>query len=237
MPILDDWDLQFSLEDVIRAQGADPDIVHSRKPSLVESTERAISIGHPLLHPRVLYEKYLVKRLIHHKLELYTNKSLSGKASLSGRLIGQHLGRSEKVVVMICTIGKELDEMVSSLFRTDPIIALALDSVGSVAVEQLSLQVSNYFEILAHKEGLHTSMPVNPGMIGWPLEEGQLQLFLLLDSEEIDVSLTESYMMIPNKSLSMVLGIGKDVSSHGSSCDYCNLKKVCRYQDHYAIKA
>jgi hypothetical protein len=31
-----------------------------------------------------------------------------------------------------------------------------------------------------------------------------------------------------------VLGIGKDVSPVGSSCDYCTLKGTCKYQNHYA---
>jgi hypothetical protein len=71
-------------------------------------------------------------------------------------------------------------------------------------------------------------------MIGWPLEIGQPEIFVLLDSEDIKVSLTDSCMMKPNKSLSMVIGISKMKSIMGNSCDYCSLQGVCRYQDHYA---
>jgi len=234
MPILDNWKLRLTVDDVLRAQGADPDAIRIRRPSLVKSTEEAIAIGVPLLHPRVLYEKYTVKGLLHERLELYSNSSSNGKSFLSGQLIAQHLARAQMIVVIVCTIGNELDEHVSSLFKIDPIIALALDGVGSASVEMLAIQACNYFEAQAKADGLNTSMPLNPGMVGWPLEQGQPQIFTLLESDDIYVSLTESCMMTPNKSLSMVLGIGQDVSTIGSSCDYCSLKGICKYQNHYA---
>jgi hypothetical protein len=234
MPILDHWKLQLSINDVLQAQGADPDAIRLRRPSLVKSTEEAISIGTPLLHPRVLYDKYEVKGLVHERLELTSSSSRNGKSYLEGQLIAQHLARAQMVIVMVCTIGSELDENVSRLFNINPVIALALDGVGSAAVEMLAIQACNYFEAQANENDVKTTMPLNPGMLGWPLEQGQLQIFTLLESEQIQVSLTESCMMTPNKSLSMVLGLGDDVSAIGSSCDYCNLKGICKYQNHYA---
>jgi hypothetical protein len=106
--------------------------------------------------------------------------------------------------------------------------------VGSTAVEMLAIQACNYFEDKAKIDGLFPSMPLNPGMVGWPVDLGQPQIFSLLDSEEIQVSLTESWMMVPNKSLSQVIGVGTHVSNHGSSCEFCSLKGVCKYQNHYA---
>jgi len=233
MPILDHWKLQLTIDDVLRAQGADPAVMRLRRPSLVKGTEKAITIGMALLHPRVLYAKYMVKGLVHERLELSSNTSCNGKSYLSGYLIAQHLARAHLIIVMVCTIGSELDETVSSLFKIDPIIGIALDGVGSAAVEMLAIQVCNYFEAEAQAHGLNTTMPLNPGMVGWPLDQGQPQIFTLLDSDEIQVSLTESCMMTPNKSLSMVVGVGEEVSAIGSSCDFCNLKGVCKYKNHY----
>ena len=234
MPILDNWELQLTIDDVLRAQGADPAAIRLRRPSLVKSTEKAIAIGMPLLHPRVLYAKYAVNGLVHERLVISSNSPINEKSYLSGHLIAQHLARAHLIIVMVCTIGRELDESVSSLFKIDPIIGIALDGVGSAAVEMLAIQVCNYFESQAKADGLNTTMPLNPGMVGWPLDQGQPQIFTLLDSDEIQVSLTESCMMTPNKSLSMVMGVGEDVTAIGSSCDYCSLKGVCRYQNHYA---
>jgi hypothetical protein len=234
MSILDNWELPLTIDEVLRAQGADPEGIRLRRPSLINYTEEAITMGIPLLHPLVLYEKYTVKGLVHERLELTSNSSSQGKSFLSGQLIAQHLASAQIVIVMLCTVGKEIDERVSSLFKIDPMVGLALDGVGSAAVEMLAIQACNYFESNAKDGGLNTTMPLNPGMVGWSLEQGQPQIFTLLESDEIQVSLTESCMMTPSKSLSMVLGVGVDVTAIGSSCDYCSLKDVCKYQNHYA---
>jgi hypothetical protein len=236
MPILNHWDLQLTVDDVLRAQGADPASIRARRPDLIASTEKAIGLGASLLHPVVLYEQYQVKKFIHERLELSTPSTANAKAQLSGPLIAQHLARAREVVVMVCTIGDELDERVSSQFKVDPLMAIALDGVGSAAVEQLAIQAANHFETEAERNGQKSSMPLNPGMVGWPVEEGQPQIFTLLDSESIQVSLTEACMMTPNKSLSMVLGLGDEMSAVGSSCDFCSLNGVCKYQNHYAPK-
>ncbi len=234
MPILDHWELQLNVDEVLQAQGADPAAIRARRPALITSTEKAIVLGGELLHPVVLYERYPVKQFIHERLELVAPAATTMRAQLSGPLIAQHLAKAREVVVIVCTIGNELDERVSSLFKADPVLAVALDGVGSAAVELLAIQAANHFETQAEKSGQKSSMPLNPGMVGWPVEDGQPQIFTLLDSEAIQVSLTESCMMVPNKSLSMVLGLGNEMSAMGSACDYCSLHGICRYQNHYA---
>jgi len=234
MPILNNWQLELTTDEVLRAQGADPAIIRLRRPGIIKSTEQVITRGRSLLHPQVLYEKYDVRSFAHQRLDLVPHNSDHGKYSLSGPLIAQHLASAEAVMLILCTIGSELDNTVSNLFNVDPMVALALDGVGSAAAENLALQACNYFENQVKEQGFKTTMPLNPGMVGWPVEVGQPQIFSLLDCEEIHVSLTDSWMMVPNKSLSMVLGIGRDVSVIGSTCEYCTLKGVCNYQNHYA---
>jgi hypothetical protein len=234
MPILDQWEIQLTTDQVLRAQGSDPDVIRSRKPRLVKSTEDAIVRGQPLLQPRVLFEKYQVKQLAHERLELISPNADHGKYYLSGALIAQQLARTQSIIVMVCTFGSNLEEAVSNLFIFDPLIALALDGVGSAAVELLAIQACNYFENQLKNEGLNTTIPINPGMVGWPVDIGQPQIFSLLNSDEIHVSLTDSCMMVPNKSLSLVIGIGTDVSVLGTVCDYCSLKYICKYQNHHA---
>jgi hypothetical protein len=234
MPVLESWNLQLSIDEVLKAQGADPDTVRFRRPKLLSITEEAIKRGNPLLKPQVAYEFYAVKKYLHERLILSPLDHNNGNQFLSGQLIAQHLARAQKVVVIVCSIGRDLEETVSSLFRVDPVLAMAMDGVGSAAVELLAIQASNYFESLARQEGLKSSIPLNPGMVGWPVEIGQPQIFSLVDSEAINIFLTDELMMMPGKSLSMVMGIGKDLSAIGSSCEYCSLKGVCNYQNHYA---
>ena len=74
---------------------------------------------------------------------------------------------------------------------------LALEGVGSAAVEALANAVCVYFEEKAAEENLRSTIPLSPGMIGWPLEQGQSPIFKLLDTKEFGISLTPSSLMLP----------------------------------------
>lgn len=227
MPAQRDWQLDLDVDRVLRGQGADPAMAR-RRPALVEVAERALRDGFPLLSLAVVSETYSVAGLQHERLRL------QGGGILAGRLVAQHLRAAERVVVVVCTVGEALDAVITEVMPEDPVFALALDGLGSAAVESLAAAASHHFEQAALRQGLQTTIPLSPGMVGWPVAEGQTQIFSLVNAGEIGVRLNAGAMMIPRKSISLVLGQGTQVSSEGSTCDFCSLKETCRYHDHYA---
>ena len=88
---------------------------------------------------------------------------------------------------------------------------LALDGVGAAGVESLANAVCSYFEKENSKNGFRTSMPLSPGMVGWPVEKGQPLLFEILQPGKIGVMLNPQYMMSPRKSISILIGVGKEL--------------------------
>ena len=87
------------------------------------------------------------------------------------------------------------------------------------------------------QENLQASIPFSPGMVDWSVCDGQPQIFQPAWRGRVDCkSYTHSCVMIPQKSLTMVMGIGANLKSSGRACDYCSMRDTCRYQDHYAIK-
>lgn len=227
MPLLNGLDFSIDVSRVLRAQGADPAAVQSRRPKLAEIAGRALRDGLPLLKSKVTYREVEVRSTGNDKV------LFSAGSVLSGRFITKHLARAKKAVIILCTIGKELEQRISKLIAESMIDGLALDGVGSAAVEALGNAVCRHFEDQAAKAGMHSTIPYNPGMVDWPVETGQPEIFNLLDAERIGVSLTSSFMMIPCKSLSMVIGMGHDLHHGERSCDYCSMQKTCAYQEHY----
>jgi hypothetical protein len=136
------------------------------------------------------------------------------------------------VVVIVCTVGRELEEHASQVMASDPTYGLALDGLGSAATDALAAATCDHFEKQAELEGLRTTMPIFPGMVGWPVSEGQLQVFSLLQADLIGVRLLPSGMMVPRKSLTLVIGLGAEVSTEGTPCDYCTMRDGCRYRTH-----
>ena len=68
------------------------------------------------------------------------------------------------------------------------ILGLAIDGVGSTAVESLANEVCRDIELKAASEGFQTTIPLSPGMVGWGLEEGQPIIFDLLETDQIGVT-------------------------------------------------
>lgn len=227
--VVRDWQLDIDVDMVLRGQGADPVVLRQRKPRLVAIAERAVAEGRALIEPAVVYRTVRVESLTHERL------MLSGGAHLSGVLLAQHLAPAQFVTLIVCTLGPALEQRVSALLRDDASFGLALDGFGSVAAEALGVAICSRLEAQAKQAGQYTSIPLSPGMIGWPVDVGQRQLFSQLDTAPIGVTLNDSAQMTPHKSTSMVLGVGSSPFSEGRACDFCALRGTCRYQDHYAL--
>jgi len=228
MPVLRDWDLALDADRVLWGQGADPAIIRARRPKLVELAEAVIEEGRPLLAPAVLYRRIPVAELRHERL------LLNGGGALIGPLIASHLAAAREVIVAVCTVGDILTNDIATIYASDPLRALALHGLAAAAAETLAEAACRHFEGMAAAEGLIASIPLNPGMIGWPLAEGQAQIFALIDATEIGVSLGPGCIMQPLKSLSMVVGLGRNLDRSGESCDFCSMRDTCRHQDHHA---
>ncbi len=228
MEVLREWDLEVDADQVLRGQGADPAVIRQRSPKLVEIAERALEEGLSLVKPVTLYHRVKVESVLHERIQL------EGGQELKSPLLAKHLPAASEVVIILCTVGDDLESKVSKIMASDPSYALALDGVGSATVEVLANAVCRKFELEAQANGLETSIPLSPGMLDWPVEVGQPQVFNLLNAEEVGVRLTPAWVMLPRKSLTMILGVGEKMAQAGVPCDYCSMRETCKYQDHYA---
>ena len=224
--VLRDIQLNIDADMVLRGQGADPAVIRARKPRLVEIAERAVQEGSRLIEPVAVYRFAPIETMRHERL------ILTEGAPLSGSLIAQHLSPARYVALIVCTVGAAIDERITTLMPRDPTYALALDGYGSAAAEALGTELCTRLEKDAARLGHCTSVPISPGMVGWPVVVGQPQLFSNLDAEAIGVSLNDSAQMIPRKSTSLVLGFAPTPFESGTPCDFCALRQTCRYQHH-----
>ena len=227
MPVWNTQDLDFDVDAVLRGQGAEPGAIRERSPRLVELAERALEEGQALIEPQILYREIDVKALRHER------QFRDGGSTLSGELISEHLGPADRVILILCTVGEALESHAGEVSRDDIVYGLALDGVGSAAVEALANLACKYFEDQADEHGLQSSIPISPGMVGWPVDKVQPEIFEILEPAQINVHLTEYGLMMPRKSLTMVLGLGQTMKTEGRTCDYCAMRETCRYQDHY----
>jgi hypothetical protein len=221
------WLDGLDADSVLRAQGADAARVRARSPRLVAVAERTVREGVPLLDPRLTY------CLLEVRLRQTGRIVLEGGRALTGPLVARMLSGATSVAVVAATIGARLESRVSRMFDLDLPSALALDGLGSCAVQALSLSARTFVRELARREGLRATAPLSPGMEGWPLEAGQKEIFRLLDPIVSGVRLTSGGWMLPRKSLSMVFGLGAAGADDGETCDTCTARNSCRYRNRH----
>lgn len=223
MSIITEWDYHLDVDGVLKGQNADPAIIRKRSPRLVDIAERALDEALQIIKPVAIIETLDVLFLTHDRLEL------SGGHYIQGSFVPQHLMKARQVAVAACTVSADLSRRVSEIGNKDICYALALDGAGSTAVENLASEVCKYIEEQAAEKGWTTTLPLNPGMEGWPLIDGQSQVFNVLGEVTDIIRLTPTYLMDPFKSLSLIVGMGPDVSSEGVQCDYCTLRGSCQF--------
>lgn len=223
MSIITEWDYHLDVDGVLKGQSADPAIIRKRSPRLVDIAEKALDEALQIIKPVAVVEVLDVLSLTHDRLEL------SGGHFIQGSFVPQHLMKAKQVAVAACTVSSDLSRRVSEIGNNDICYALALDGAGSTAVENLASEVCKYIEELAAEKGWTTTLPLNPGMEGWPLVDGQTQVFAILGEVTDIIRLTPVYLMDPFKSLSLIVGMGPDVSTEGVQCDYCTLRGSCQF--------
>jgi hypothetical protein len=227
MQVLTDWSLNLDIDLILRGQGVDPARARQRFTPLLAIAEEALKLGQPLIQPAALIHNLPVEAYHHERLSLANGKTLTGPA------IARFLAPAQEVAVVICTIGDQMELLISEAMKSEPVLGMALDGLANGAVENLGTEVCRYYEHEAAQRAWQCSLPVSPGIDGWPLVEAQKQLFDLIDSSLVGVTLTDNAVMLPLKSASMILGLGAGITIQGQPCDFCSLSETCRFRKSY----
>jgi hypothetical protein len=222
------WKLNLTEENILKAEGADPALIKSRKPALYKAASRALELGLQLVKPVLASSTYPVVSIQHQDI------LLDNHARIRSPMLVNHFKNAQTLIFCVCSIGDELENMARHFGSTDPVLSMALDALGSAAVEQLMMEICRNLEEKLSSASTYISQPIGPGLEGWTVSDGQPQIFGLVDAGRAGIRLSESRMMLPIKSASFVLGISNTPFQAGSTCDFCNLRETCRYKGNHA---
>ncbi len=142
--------------------------------------------------------------------------------------------KSEKTVLAVCTIGKALEIRGSQFIsRGELSKGVIIDAIASHAAEKTAecvnrIILENLKDEIAEK--LVTSR-FSPGYCQWELDKGQEMIFNLVSTEKIGVSLSDSKMMHPIKSVSFAINIGEEIDQElgERGCETCDMVN-CAYR-------
>jgi hypothetical protein len=171
--------------------------------------------------PRAVYMVLPVTELRPRSLRLETP---TGEAEFRGA-VGEFLGASECVAAFIATAGPNVERLASELMgQGESLAALVVSAVGAERAEAAEAEVIRQLREQSEKHGFAPTLPYSPGYCGMALTQ-QRTLFGLFGDHDVGVTLTDSCLMRPLKSVSGLIGLGpaERVAAFGSPCDRCEL--------------
>ena len=144
-------------------------------------------------------------------------------------LFGQ-LKKADSVAFFLCTAGAEIGARSRKyMAEGDPLKGYIYDMLGSITVDAAADMMQSQLEKNIVSSGKKITNRYSPGYCGWHVSE-QHKLFRLLPDNYCGVRLTDSALMHPIKSISGIIGIGKNVRYIQNTCNLCEMKQ-CSYRD------
>lgn len=146
----------------------------------------------------------------------------------TGTIIAKPLRNASAAAVFVATAGPQIEKMSKDyLLGEDPLKGYLLDAIGSEIVECAADLLEVKLQEIISGKNLKTTNRYSPGYCGWIVKE-QHKLFSLLPKNFCGITLTDSALMVPIKSVSGIIGLGSNVKKHDYQCSICELESCFR---------
>ncbi len=182
-------------------------------PETAALLRECLSLTEGKLHGRVCWAEYAV-----HPCEAGLDL---GFARTDSHALTRHLQGCERMVLFAATIGLEMDRLIARQAQLSPAKAHMLESIGTERIESVCD---------AFCAGIAHARPrFSPGYGDVPLAM-QRDVFAALNCpRHIGVSLSESLLMTPRKSVTAIVGIGDESCTVPNECSSCR-QPNCPYR-------
>lgn len=157
------------------------------------------------------------------------------KIAISGFLINsqalyQNLKDCEQVILFAATLGIGVDMLLKRYSRLNMSRAVVLQAASSAMIEEVCDRENERLQDEFLQKGLYLRPRFSPGYGDFPLSF-QIHLLGLLDAgKRVGITLTDSLLMLPSKSVTAVIGVGReDADCVSGGCAACG-QKGCIYR-------
>ena len=169
-------------------------------------------------------------RAVWRRFDLLPDGTLAGTGFRpAGEDVRAHLSGCEAAVLMAATLGGEIDALLRRAQVLNMADAILLDACASAATENVCDNLCA--DMAKELAPLHLTARFSPGYGDLPLSQ-QAELFRVLDvTRRIGVTLTDSGLMLPQKTVTAILGLSSAPAKQRTrSCETCTLSEVCNYR-------
>ena len=119
----------------------------------------------------------------------------------------KNLEGCDKAVLFAATIGSGIDRLIRRFEKADPKMGLLLQGLGAERVESLCDAFNDEVKEICSENGRETRMRYSPGYGDLPIEVQKVFLPLLDAERRLGITLSDSCLMAPSKSVTAIIGI------------------------------
>lgn len=168
--------------------------------------------------PKFTYREFAVERK-GDGIYLYNEK-------FCGADIRKHLDGCDNCILLSLTLGARADALLRTLESSDMAAAVVCDALASVLTEQLCDEVLH--RLREQYIGKYLTECYSPGYGDLPLCTNKAAEKLLDTQRKIGVAVTDSYLLLPRKSITAIIGISDtETKGHPADCESCRLFDKC----------
>jgi hypothetical protein len=209
MEILDDVPVELDIDTLLARLRID------RESKIARDILGLIDNAAPVIRPKAIYEVSFIQNRDYDTVDI-------GGVIFKSRVLRANLDKVERVFPYIATCGREVDEIATP--SGDLLMQFWMDSIKEMALDAIRKYLVNHLKERYALGGLSKMSPGEGSQELWPIEQ-QRQLFSIFDDvgDSIGVTLTDSLMMVPIKSVS---GIYFPTEISFESCQLCP-REVC----------
>ena len=148
---------------------------------------------------------------------------LNNQPIKTGQIINKYLQDCSHFAAFVVTAGMEFDEYCNRLKAEGDIVSEFIAySIGTEIAEAVVRYVSDKIAAEASDISMGYTHSYSPGYCSWHVRE-QENLFKIMPEKPCGITLNESNLMFPEKSVSGIIGLGANVKATAHSCAICGM--------------
>lgn len=149
---------------------------------------------------------------------------------LPGEDISKHLQGARRVVLLACTLGLANEQAIRRQTALSAAEGTMYSACSSALVEACANAAEEEIHAFASKDNLYLKWRFSPGYGDLPLSVQPGFLRTLNAQQKLGITVTPSYLLVPTKSITAVIGLfdtPQPTSYIDASCDNCQVRGVC----------
>lgn len=190
---------------------------------IMQSMEDAIEKLQRVVQPRWLYEVFPLTLHLDGTIDFHCFQAVS--KNLSKNLTG-----CEQVVIFAATLGIQVDLLVERYVKLQISQGVIMQAVAAAMIEQFCDTCQETIRQQMEQQGWYLRPRFSPGYGDFALEHQRDVISVLQCPKKIGLTLTDSLLMAPTKSVTAVIGLSRTKQPcHRHGCEVCE-KTDCAFR-------